>query len=94
MPKRKSERSVFFIEEALEIARELGYGPYVIKRLRLCKTESEVSRVMHDARNGLIGGPKPKKQKLVKQFQRIYDGKRAKKKDMEVVFIERRKTHV
>ena len=43
----------FYKEEIIEVAKELCYNSKVIKKLKKAKTSDELTRIMHDARNGL-----------------------------------------
>lgn len=38
-------------KSAIKIAKELNYGEDVIKKIKACKSDSEIDRVMYDARN-------------------------------------------
>lgn len=40
-------------EDTMQIAKELCYGKQVFKRLQMATTESELTRIMHDAREAM-----------------------------------------
>lgn len=41
------------VDSYVEIAEDLGYSNDVIQCIRKAQSENEVSRILHDARNGL-----------------------------------------
>lgn len=39
--------------DAIRIAKQLCYGENVINKIKLAKTESEITRILHDAREAM-----------------------------------------
>lgn len=49
---RVIHHSSSYKSDALEVARDLCYDQEIIKKIKNAKSDEEISRILHDARNG------------------------------------------
>lgn len=50
----KAHHKTDYKMEAKRAAKDLAYGPKVIKMIENAENDEEIRRIMHDARNGLL----------------------------------------